>query len=167
MRSSPNIIRAAKSSRMAWAENVARMGRGAYRVLVGNPDGKRPLGRPRCRWEDTIKMHFRVEGMNLIDLTQNRDKLRELVKAILNLRVPCNAGNFLTSCETVSLSRRTLLHGVGYVMGVKDIDCLYLRHVYVTLAVGYKSAVLRVSDHNVRCPCDYSISRDNFFNSFF
>jgi hypothetical protein len=108
-----------------------------------------------------------VECMNLIDLTQNRDKLRELVKAILNLRFPFNAGNFSISCETVSLSRRTLLHGVSYVMGVKDIGRLYLRHVYVTLAAGYNSAVLRAYDQKVRCPCDYSISREKFFNSFF
>jgi hypothetical protein len=56
--SSPNIIRVIKSRRMRWTENVARMGekRGAYRILVGRPDGRRPLGRPRRRWEDNIKM---------------------------------------------------------------------------------------------------------------
>jgi len=75
-------------------------------------------------------------------------------------------GNFLISCETVNLSRRTLLHGVIFMMGVKDIDCLYLCHDYVTLAVGYKSTVLYVYDHSVRCPCDYSISKKKFFNGF-
>jgi hypothetical protein len=56
--SSPNIIRVIKSRRMRWAGHVARMGegRGAYRILVGRPEGRRPLGRHRCRWEDNIKM---------------------------------------------------------------------------------------------------------------
>jgi hypothetical protein len=56
--SSPNIIQVIKSRRMRWAGYVARMGegRGAYRVLVGRPEGRRPLGRPRRRWEDNIKM---------------------------------------------------------------------------------------------------------------
>ena len=54
----PNIVRVVKSRRMRWAGHVARMGedRGVHRVLVGKPEGKRPLGRPRCRWEDNIKM---------------------------------------------------------------------------------------------------------------
>ena len=56
----PNIVRVVKSRRMRWAELVARMGegRGVHRVLVGKPEGKRPSGRPRCRWEDNIKMDF-------------------------------------------------------------------------------------------------------------
>jgi hypothetical protein len=56
--SSPNIIQVIKSRRLRWAGHVARMGerRGAYRALVGKPEGRRPLGRPRCRWEDNIKM---------------------------------------------------------------------------------------------------------------
>jgi hypothetical protein len=58
--SSPSIIRVMKSRRLRWAGHVARMGerRGAYRALVGKPDGRRPLGRPRCRWEDNIKMYL-------------------------------------------------------------------------------------------------------------
>ena len=58
--SSPNIIQVIKSRRMKWVGHVARMGgrRGAYRVLVGKPEGKRPLGRPRYRWEDNIKMNL-------------------------------------------------------------------------------------------------------------
>ena len=60
--------------------------------------------------------------MNLIDLPLNRDKLRALVTAVLNFRVPLNAENFLTSRETVSLSRRTLFHGVSFVIDVKDMD---------------------------------------------
>ena len=58
--SSPNIVRVIKSRRMRWARHVARMGegRGVHKVLVGKPEGKRPLGRPRSRWEDNIKMNL-------------------------------------------------------------------------------------------------------------
>jgi hypothetical protein len=66
MYSSPNIVRVIKSRRMRWAEHVARMGEGrrAYRVLVGRPEGKRPLGRPRRRWEDNIKLDLREIGID-------------------------------------------------------------------------------------------------------
>jgi len=72
---------------------VARMGegRGVYRVLVGKPEGKRPLGRPRCRWENNIKMDLQevgCGGMDWIDLAQDRDRWRTLVNAVMNLRVP-------------------------------------------------------------------------------
>jgi hypothetical protein len=62
--SSPNIIRVIKSRRLRWAGNVACMGegRGAYRVLVGRPEGRRPLGRPRRRWEENIKMDLQEVG---------------------------------------------------------------------------------------------------------
>jgi hypothetical protein len=62
--SSPNIIRVIKSRRMRWAGHVARMveGRGAYRILVGRPEGRRALGRPRRRWEDNIKMYLQEMG---------------------------------------------------------------------------------------------------------
>jgi len=72
----------------------------------------------------------------------------------------------LTGCETVSLSKRTLLHGVSFVKGVKDTDRLYMRHVYITLAAGYKSAVLCSRNHTARCPCDYSIWRETFLDEF-
>jgi hypothetical protein len=66
MHSSPNIVRVIKSRRMGWAGHVARMGkgRGVYRVLVGRPEGKRPLGRPRRRWEGNIKMDLREIGID-------------------------------------------------------------------------------------------------------
>ena len=77
--SSPNIIRTLKSRRQRWAGHVARMeqSRNAYRALVGKPEGKRPLGRPRRRWEDNIKMDLREASCDpgeWIDLAEDRDK---------------------------------------------------------------------------------------------
>jgi hypothetical protein len=82
-----------KSRRMRWAGYVARIWekRNAYRILVGKPDGKRPLGRPRCRWVNNIKMDLRAigwDGMDWIDLAQDRDQWRALVNMVMNLRVP-------------------------------------------------------------------------------
>ena len=116
--SSPNIVRLIKSRRMRWAGHVARMGeeRGVYRVLLGKPEGKRPQGRPRRRWVDNIRMDLqevRCGYMDWIGLAQDRDRWRTLVSAVMNLRVPWNAGNFLASCKPVSCSRRTLHHGVS------------------------------------------------------
>jgi hypothetical protein len=63
--------------------------RNAYRILVGNPEGKRPLGRPRRRWVDNIKMDLREIGWDgMVDLAQDRDQWRALVNAVTNLRVP-------------------------------------------------------------------------------
>jgi hypothetical protein len=91
--SSPNIVRVIKSRRMRWAGHVARMGRGrgAYRVLVGRPEGKRPLGGPRRRLEDNIKMDLReigIDGANWIQLAQDRVQWRAFVNTAMNLRVP-------------------------------------------------------------------------------
>jgi hypothetical protein len=90
---SPNIVRVMKSRRMRWAEHVARMGegRGVYRILVGKPEGKRPLGRPRLRWEHNIRMDLQEVGWGCEDwigLAQDRDGWRALVSAVMNLRVP-------------------------------------------------------------------------------
>ena len=116
--SSPNIVRVIKSRRMRWAGHVTRMGeeRGVYRVLLGKPEGRRPLGRPRRRWVDNIRMDIQEVGcgyMDWIGLAQDRDIWRTLVSAVMNLRVPWNAGNFLTRWKPVSFSRRTLHHGVS------------------------------------------------------
>jgi hypothetical protein len=90
--SSPDIIRQIKSRRMRWAVHVSRMGEGrnVYRVLVGKPEGKRPLGRPRRRWEDGMKMDLREIGWGYVEwiqLAQDRDRWRAVVNAVMNLRV--------------------------------------------------------------------------------
>jgi hypothetical protein len=88
-----NIVRVVKSRRVRWAGHVARMAveRGVHRVLVGKPEGKWPLGRPRRRWEDNIKMDVQevVGGRGYwMELAQDRDRWRALVSTIKNLRVP-------------------------------------------------------------------------------
>jgi hypothetical protein len=88
--SSPNIVRVIRSSRMRWAGHVERMdeGRGVYRVLVGRSEGKRPLRKPRRRWEDNIKMDLReigIDGANWIRLAQDRVWWRDFVSTIMNL----------------------------------------------------------------------------------
>jgi hypothetical protein len=93
--SSPStIIRMIKSRRIRWSGCVARMGggeRNAYRLLAGKPEGRRPLGRPRRRWVDNIKMdlgEIGCDGVDWIGLAQDRDKERTLVNSVMNLRFP-------------------------------------------------------------------------------
>jgi len=91
--SSPNTVRVIKSRRMRWAGHVARMAeeRGVYRILVGKPEGKTPVGRPRRRWVDNIRNDLHEVGcgyMDWIGLAQGRDEWRTLVSAVMNLRVP-------------------------------------------------------------------------------
>jgi len=82
-----------KSRRIRWAGHAARIGEkiGAYRVLVGKPEGKRPLGRPMRKWEDNITFDLQEVGcgsMDWIELAQGRNRWRALVNAVMNLRVP-------------------------------------------------------------------------------
>jgi hypothetical protein len=82
-----------KARRMRWAGHVASMGevRFAYNILVGRPEGRRPLGRPMCRWEDNIKMDLREIGFGNVDwihLAQDRNRWQALMNMVMNLRVP-------------------------------------------------------------------------------
>jgi hypothetical protein len=89
--------------------------RAVFGVLLGKPEGMRPLGIPRRRWEDNIQIDLQevgCGGMDWLKLAQDRDSWRALLHAVMSLRIPQNAGNFLISCKPVSFSRRTLLHGV-------------------------------------------------------
>ena len=91
--SSPNIVRVIISRRMRWAGHVARMGeeRGVYMVLVGKPEGERPLGRPRRRWVVNIRMDLQEVGcgyMDLFGLARDRESWRRLLSAVMNLGVP-------------------------------------------------------------------------------
>ena len=88
----PNIVRVVKSSRLRCAGHVVRMGegRGVHRVLVGKPEGKKPLGRPRHRWEENFKMDLQEVGGvgDWMELVQDMDRMRALVNTVMNLRVP-------------------------------------------------------------------------------
>ena len=90
---SPNIVRVIKSRRMRWAGHVARMeeGRGVHKVFMGKPEGKRPLGRPRYRWLNNIKIDLEEVGRGCgdwMDLAQDRDRWWGLVNMVMNFRVP-------------------------------------------------------------------------------
>jgi hypothetical protein len=93
LHASPNIVRVIIPRRMRWAGHVAHVGkgRGVYRLLVGRPEGKRPLGRPRLRWEDNIKLDLReigIDGANWIRLAQDRVQWWAFVNTVMNLQVP-------------------------------------------------------------------------------
>jgi len=101
---------------MGWACDAYGWGEGVYRVLVGKPEGKRPLGRPRRRRVNNVRMDLQEVGCGYTDwigLAQDRDRWRTLVSAVMDFRVPWNTGNFLTSCKPVSYSRRILHHAVS------------------------------------------------------
>jgi hypothetical protein len=117
--SSPSIIRIIKARRMRWVGHVARKGekRNTYRLLVGKPGGRRPLGRPIRRWLDTIRMDLVEVGWNDVDwigLALDRERRRALVNSVLNLRVPENAGNLPNVQTPRDLSSSVQLHGVSY-----------------------------------------------------
>jgi hypothetical protein len=96
-----------------WHEGEKR---NVYRLLVGKPEGKRPLGRPRPRWIDNIKIDHLEIGLSVVDwfgLAQDRYKSRALVNLVMNLRVPQNAGNLSSGCTSCGLSGGTQLHRVS------------------------------------------------------
>ena len=144
--------------------HVARMGvrRSVFRVLEWKPKGKRPLGRPRHRWEDNIKMDLQevgCGGMDWIELAQDRNRWRALVNAVTNIQSPQNAGNFLNSWKPVSFSRTTLLHGASK-QAVLVTCCCYSDqvrplmgwslHPCTTLAARYSIKQASSTDRN--CP---------------
>jgi hypothetical protein len=89
--SSPTILRVIKSRKIRWAEHVARMGERRVQNFGEKPEGKRPMRRLRCRWEDNIKMDLqevRCWGMDWIGLAQDRDRCRTVMNAVVNLRIP-------------------------------------------------------------------------------
>jgi hypothetical protein len=90
--------------------------RNLYRLLIRKPEGKRPLGRPRRKWIDNIKMDLLEIGLNVVDwigLAQDRYRWRPLVKSVMNLRVPENAGKLTSGCTTCGHSSGTQLHRVS------------------------------------------------------
>jgi hypothetical protein len=110
-----SIIRIMRSRRMRWARYVARMGdeKNAYRLLVGKPEGKRPLGRPRRRWLDNIRMDLVEVGWGHVDwigLAEDRDRWRALVNSVLNFRVPQNAVKLSSVLTIGDLSSSAQLH---------------------------------------------------------
>jgi hypothetical protein len=91
LHSLPSIIRMVKSRRKRWVCHVARMERNAYGILVRKPEGKRPLGKPKRRWEDNVIMNLREigwSGMDWIDLAQDRGQWKALANTVMNLPVP-------------------------------------------------------------------------------
>jgi hypothetical protein len=103
---------------MRWAGHVARMGekRNTYRLLMGKLEGKRPLGRPRCRWVDNIRIDLGEVGWGDVDwigLAQDRNRWRAVVNSVLNLRVPWNAGKLSSGLTSSGLSSSVQLHIVS------------------------------------------------------
>jgi hypothetical protein len=107
-----------KSRRMRCAGHLARIGakRNTYMILMGKPEGKRPLGRPRRRWVDNTKMDIREigwGGIDSIDLVQDKDQSRAFVNTAMNLGGSINIALFLNSCTTGGFPRRAPFHEVG------------------------------------------------------
>jgi hypothetical protein len=121
--SSPSVIRTIKSRRMRWAGHVARIGekRNAYRLLMGKPERKRPVGKPRRRRVDNINMDLLEIGWGGVDwigLSQDRDNWGALVNTIMNLQVPQNAGKLSSAYTIGGLLSSSQFHRVSLVMHV-------------------------------------------------
>jgi hypothetical protein len=156
LNSSPSIIRIIKSRRMRWTGHVARMGekRNAYRLLVGEPEGRRPLGRPRHRWVDNIKMDLSEIGwdrVDWIDMAQNRDQWRALVNTVFNLHplspqqfsstltdepihTSCSEGRGWESCDNTSLGIKTNVSSKNSSPNVHAIQNLEIMSPAVSLS---------------------------------
>jgi hypothetical protein len=119
---------------MRWVERVARMGDRmvSYKILVGWPEWTRPLGKPRCRRKNNIKMNLKKWIGAWTGLLSLRIRWQALVNAVMNLCVPLNAGNFLNSWGTVSFPGRILLRGKGdgerERHSIMDADCEFIWH---------------------------------------
>jgi hypothetical protein len=99
--------------------------RNAYRLLVGKPEGKKPLGRPRCGWVDNIRMDLGEVGWGDVDcsgLALKRNRWRAPVNSVLNLWVPCNPGKLLSGLTTVGLSNNAQLQRVSYFVYLVSIS---------------------------------------------
>jgi hypothetical protein len=119
--------------------------RNAYRILVGKPTAKRPLGRPRSRWEDNIGMDLREigwGGMDWIDVAQDMDQWMVVVNTVMNVRVPENVGKFLSGCATGGFSRRAQLHVVIQVVEERS---------YTRVTKPTASTVFRYRRYDLNC----------------
>jgi hypothetical protein len=146
--SSPSIIRIMKTRRLRWAGHVARLGerRKAYRLLVGKPEGRRPLARPRHRWVDNL-VEVVWGGVDWIGLVQDRDRWRALVNAVMNLRVPLNAGKLSSVLTTRDLSSSAQLHGVSfsYCYCYKDHTSIRVKYSLVILPENIFRAIINAA----------------------
>ena len=116
-------------------------------TLLGKPERRRPLWRPRRRWVDNIRMDRQDVGCGYTDwigLAQDRDRWRKLVSVVMNLRVPWNSGNFLTSCRPVSFSRRTLHHAVSKYIDYLSERKSLTRYENVTIESDFRTAIVRM-----------------------
>jgi hypothetical protein len=125
-----------------------------YRLLVGKPEGKRPLGRPRRRWIDNIKIELLEIGLSVVDwfdLAQERYSWRALVNAVMNLRVPLNAGKLQSGRTTCGLSSGTQIHSVSELsLKVSTVRCLVTVSSCLQLLNTYTSEIQKHSDRTFR-----------------
>ena len=137
---------------MGWGCGAYGWGEGVYRVLVGKPEGKRPLRRPRRKWVHNIRMDLQEMGfgyMDWIELAQDTDRWRKLLSAVMNLRVPWNAWNFLTSCKPVSCSAQEGLCTMEWVS--KWVTKMHTSHLTLHTSVHCTDKPINVVWRNNLC----------------